>query len=163
MSDRSSHGRVRPTCPFLGKFPWAQSERVGRLGPVVSRTLPGGYLDGRDLGGGPRLCASAQWRWCTSQWRLVRLGTSRYSEETTINSIYTLSFISDSVCHLLALTVSLGSIVENSGRRIVVPADPGIGFFFYTRKGQCLYKISLYIIIYQRRIMMYHVVSCTKS
>ena len=34
-------------------------------------------FNGHDLGGGPRrvpICASAQWRLCTSQWRLVRLG-----------------------------------------------------------------------------------------
>ena len=37
MSDRSSYGRVRPTCPFLGKFPLAQS--VG----LVPNFVPGGW------------------------------------------------------------------------------------------------------------------------
>ena len=43
------------------------------------------------------------------------------------------------------------------------PPNTGIGVFFNTRKGQFQYKISLYIIIYQRYIIMYHDISCTIS
>ena len=39
----------------------------------------------------------------------------------------------------------------------------GIGGFFYTRKGQFLYKISLYIIIYHVAIIIYHCVSSSVS
>ena len=39
----------------------------------------------------------------------------------------------------------------------------GIGVFFYTRKGQFLYKISSYIILYHVAIMIYHCVSSPVS
>ena len=39
----------------------------------------------------------------------------------------------------------------------------GIGVFFYTRKGQFLYKISSYIITYHVAIMIYHCVSSSVS
>ena len=67
-------GSVR-TCPFLGKFPLAQS--VGPLPCFVWR------LDGLDLDGGPGLCAfSAE--------ALVHVAeaTSIVAEATTLISIY---------------------------------------------------------------------------
>jgi hypothetical protein len=39
----------------------------------------------------------------------------------------------------------------------------GLGFFFYTRKGSFLYKISLYIITYHVAIIVYHCVSLSIS
>ena len=39
----------------------------------------------------------------------------------------------------------------------------GIGVFFYTRKGQFLYKISSYIITYHVAIIIYHCVSSSVS
>jgi len=47
-------------------------------------------------------------------------------------------------------------MVTRRGRR-------GIGFFFYTRKGSFLYKISLYIITYHVSIIVYHCVSLSIS
>ena len=76
-------GSVR-TCPFLGKFPLAQS-----IGPVLCFAL---WLDVPDLGGGSlSLCLSAE--------ALVHVAeaTSIVAEATTLISIY-------SECHLLALT-----------------------------------------------------------
>ena len=84
MTDHRMVGSVR-TCPFLGKFPLAQS--VGPLPCFVWR------LDGLDLDGGPGLCAfSAE--------ALVHVAeaTSIVAEATTLISIYT------SECHLLVLT-----------------------------------------------------------
>ena len=87
MTDHRMVGSVR-TCPFLGKFPLAQS--VGPLPCFVWR------LDGlvSDLDGGPGLCASR------SAEALVHVAeaTSIVAEATTLISIYT------SECHLLALT-----------------------------------------------------------
>ena len=77
-------GSVR-TCPFLGKFPLAQS-----IGPVPCFAQ---WLDVPDLGGGSlSLCLSAE--------ALVHVAeaTSIVAEATTLISIYT------SECHLLALT-----------------------------------------------------------
>jgi hypothetical protein len=46
---------------------------------------------------------------------------------------------------------------------ILFSYPPGIGFFFYTRKGSFLYKISLYIITYHVAIIVYHCVSLSIS
>jgi len=56
--------RGRPDLPFWGKFRWRNLPKKG-----FSRSWSV-WLDGRDLKGGPRLCTSAQWCQCTSQWRL---------------------------------------------------------------------------------------------
>ena len=77
-------GSVR-TCPFLGKFPLAQS-----IGPLLCSAQ---WLDVPDLGGGSlSLCLSAE--------ALVHVAeaTSIVAEATTLISIYT------SECHLLVLT-----------------------------------------------------------
>ena len=77
-------GSVR-TCPFLGKFPLAQS-----IGPVLCFAQ---WLDVPDLGGGSlSLCLSAE--------ALVHVAeaNSIVAEATTLISIYT------SECHLLAPT-----------------------------------------------------------
>ena len=77
-------GSVR-TCPFLGKFPLAQS-----IGPVPCFAQ---WLDVPDLGGGSLvLCLSAE--------ALVHVAeaTSTVAEATTLISIYT------SECHLQVLT-----------------------------------------------------------
>ena len=85
MTDHRMVGSVR-TCPFLGKFPLAQS-----IGPVLCFAQ---WLDVPDLGGGSlSLCLSAE--------ALVHVAeaTSIVAEATTLISIYT------SECHLLALTM----------------------------------------------------------
>ena len=87
MTDHRMVGSVR-TCPFLGKFPLAQS--VGPL-PCFAQ-----WLDGPDLGGGSlSLCLSVE--------ALVHVAeaTSIVAEATTLISIYT------SECHLLALTLGI--------------------------------------------------------
>ena len=84
MTDHRMVGSVR-TCPFLGKFPLAQS-----IGPVLCFAQ---WLDVPDLGGGSlSLCLSAE--------ALVHVAeaTSIVAEATTLINIYT------SECHLLALT-----------------------------------------------------------
>ena len=86
MTDhRMVHGSVQ-TCPFLGKFPLAQS--IGQLLCFVQ------WLDGPDLGGGSlSLCLSAE--------ALVHV-----AEATSIvaEARYPYQYIYTSECHLLALT-----------------------------------------------------------
>ena len=89
MTDHRMVGSVR-TCPFLGKFPLAQS-----IGPVLCFAQ---WLDVPDLGGGSlSLCLSAE--------ALVHVAeaTSIVAEATTLISIYT------SECHLLAHTHVCGA------------------------------------------------------
>ena len=84
MTDHRMVGSVR-TCPFLGKFPLAQS-----IGPVLCFAQ---WLDVPDLGGGSlSLCLSAE--------ALVHVAeaTSIVAEATTLISILT------SECHLLVRT-----------------------------------------------------------
>ena len=74
MTDHRMVGSVR-TCPFLGKFPLAQS-----IGPVLCFAQ---WLDVPDLGGGSlSLCLSAE--------ALVHVAeaTSIVAEATTLISIY---------------------------------------------------------------------------
>ena len=85
MTDHRMVGSVR-TCPFLGKFPLAQS-----IGPVLCFAQ---WLDVPDLGGGSlSLCLSVE-----ALVHRVAEATSIVAEATTLISI--------SECHLLALTGS---------------------------------------------------------
>ena len=52
---------------------------------------------------------------------------------------------------------------ETDIMRVIALRISGIGFFFYTRKGSFLYKISLYIITYHVAIIVYHCVSLSIS